>query len=242
MPIWEHLEELRWVILKSLIVLVITTGLGLAFTNTLYDILQRPLAKLGDSVQLVYTAPLDAIMVKLKLGLLGGCVLAFPFVMYFVWAFVRPGLKSNERQAAWVSIGSGLVFLCVGMAFGYRLLPFCLPILASFAQPGVSNLWSFKFYINFCFRLLLGCGAIFELPVVLTVLVRFGIVSADRLAKSRPYAIVLALFVAAVLTPPDPISQAALALPIVILYELSIISGRWQERILRRKQAEPDPE
>ncbi len=238
MPIWDHLEELRWTIFKTMGTLAVTTGIGLACTDWMYALLKRPLNGLEDKVKLVFAAPLDGILFQLKLALFGGCLMAAPFVFYFIWEFVSPALKEVEKRAFWVSLGTGLVFFAIGISFGYYLLPFGLPLLVAFGKDGIQQLWSISAYVGFCFRLLLGCGVIFELPVVLTVMVRMGLVRVETLARNRPFAVIIALFVAAILTPPDPISQAVLALPIILLYELSIISGRWQER--RRLEREEE--
>lgn len=241
MDFWDHLEELRWVILKSLVVLGAGMGIGLAFTRFFFNLLLQPLRSdaLRDTVELLYRGPLDAFLIKLKMAFLGGAVLAAPFVVIFVWSFVAPGLKRTERKAVYIGGGAGMLFFGVGLAFGYFMLSFILPLLARFGEAGIMHRWDLKQYIGFCFRLLLGVGIAFELPVILVILVRLGLIELRTLERGRAYAVVIALIVSAILTPPDPITQLMLGVPLVLLYELSIIAARWQERWLRRH---PDAE
>ena len=239
MTLWDHLEELRWVIFKSLAVLALATAAGLAFTEPVYALLQRPLGRLEEQgVELILATPLDAFLVKMKLAFLAGAVVSAPFVLGFIWSFVAPGLTAREKGAVRLGVGFGVLLFCAGIVFGYCLLPFGLAFLVSFTSPGVRNLWPMQRYIGFCLHLLLAFGLVFQLPVVLILLVRLGIVRSDTLAKRRPYAVVAALVVAAFLTPPDCISQIMLAVPILLLYEVSIVAGRWQERRLERATGE----
>ncbi len=241
MSFWEHLEELRWVLIKCVIVLAVTTTLGLFFTDLVWNVLQGPIREVKDQVEFVFSTPLDAFLVKMKLGLLSGVIVAMPFLLWFSWSFVAPGLKRKERRAVHLGIGFGFAFFCLGVYFGYSLLPFGLKFLVSFdrafADSGARQLWKMPVYIDFCFRLLLGFGIVFQLPVILSILVRLGIVRVDTLAKNRPYAIILTFVVAAILTPPDVVSQIALALPLMLLYEVSILFGRWQERKRAKEEA-----
>ena len=241
MDFWDHLEELRWVILKSLIALGVGVGVGLAFTRFFFRLLLEPLRSeaLRDTVELLYRGPLDAFLIKLKMAFLGGAVVAAPFVVIFAWSFVAPGLKQKERKAVYIGGGAGMLFFGVGIAFGYFMLSLILPLLAKFGEAGILHRWDLKQYIGFCVRLLLGVGIAFELPVILVILVRLGLIELRTLEKGRAYAVVIALIVSAILTPPDPITQLMLGVPLVLLYELSIIAARWQERWLR---LHPDPE
>jgi len=242
MEFWEHLEELRWVIFKSLIAVTITTGVCLTFTGAIYRVLLFPLRAVRDQQQIVlrYDGPLDAFLIKLKMGLLGGVVLAAPAILYFIWTFVAPGLLERERRAIKSAAAAGFGFFLCGVAFGYWLLTLVLPILARFSDPEVRNLWRLKTYMDFAFRLLLGVGVAFEMPVVLTALVRVGLLDVEKLEKGRPYAVVIAMVVAAILTPPDPFTQCMLGLPLIVLYEISVMAAKWQERILARDRKRED--
>ncbi|OGV77868.1 MAG: twin arginine-targeting protein translocase TatC [Lentisphaerae bacterium RIFOXYB12_FULL_65_16] len=231
MSFWDHLEELRWVILKSLGVLAVATGLGFTLTGTVYRALEWPLARVRDRVDLMYTTPMAGFLVQIKLALLAGAVIAAPFILGFAWSFVAPGLKSEERRVVWFGVGMGFVFFCAGVAFGYLLLPWGIAFLVSLGSQNIRQLWSVDGYISFCLQLLLGFGIVFQLPVVLTILLRLGLVQVQTLSKGRPYAVVLIFITSAVLTPTtDIITQAAMAVPLLILYETSILIGRWFER------------
>lgn len=238
MNFWDHLEELRWVIFKSLVALVGGVGVGLAFTRTIYAVLLLPLRGIQDKTHIVlrYDGPLDAFLIKLKMAVLGGVVLAAPFVVYFAWTFIAPGLKVRERKAVYIAGGAGVGFLGCGITFGYYLLGLVLPILAKFADPGVENLWRLKTYMDFAFRLLLGVGVAFELPVILFVLVHVGILKLETLQKGRPYAIVIALVIAAVLTPPDVFTQLMLGVPLILLYEVGVLAARWERKVARKRE------
>ncbi|MFW5997095.1 MAG: twin-arginine translocase subunit TatC [Verrucomicrobiota bacterium] len=227
---WDHLEELRWVILKCLITLAITTMIGLLFASLLGDVLQRPLASMDIEVELIFTAPLDAFLVRLKLALLAGIVFAIPVLLYFIWQFLAPGLYEHERRLVWVAIIAGSVFFCVGAFFAYFLLFFGLPALIRMGLAGARHLWSLQSYLSFCFRFILAFGVIFELPVIVVTLARLGLLEAKTLQKIRPYAIIGIFVVGALLTPPDPFTQIMLGLPLVLLYEGSIVMVKWAEQ------------
>jgi len=232
MTFWDHLEELRWVIFRSLIALALCTTASFFFVGRIMELMLRPATHLGPGrVRLIYTAPMDAFMTQFKMALLLGCALALPFVLYFLSRFVAPALKPSERRIARVAIAGAVLFFVGGLAFGYGMLYLALPILVSFQLPGAEQYWSIKSYLDFCFQIMLGAGIAFELPVVLLVLVRLGLVKAALLAKVRPYAIIVIFVIAAVVTPtPDVFSQCMVGVPMVLLYEVSIWLARWQER------------
>jgi sec-independent protein translocase protein TatC len=224
MSFWEHLEEFRWVLLKTIAALVIGTGIGLAFTSSTYQAMQLPVRLLDTPVELIFTGPLDPFLVRLKLGLLTGVVLALPFILLFVWQFAAPGLKSSEMRLAWVAAGAGTFFFIIGAGFGYLVLIYGLPglIALGFAGEDIRHLWPLSTYLSFCLRLLLAFGAVFELPVVTVALARLGLVTAAALRRVRPYAVILIFILAAVLTPPDALTQIMLGVPLLVLYEASI--------------------
>ncbi len=232
MSFCEHLEELRWVLIKLLVILILGTGAGLFLAPAFYRALQLPLHSLRAEVELVFSGPLDAFLIRLKLGLLAGIILGLPFMLLVVWQFIAPGLHVRERRVAWLAVLLGTLFFCLGGGFGYLVLFQGLPTLVRMgvSGPGVRHLWSLRSYMDFCFRFILAFGAVFELPVVTVALARLGLVSAADLRRFRPYAIVGAFILAAILTPPDPYTQIMLGLPLVILYEASILMIRLLER------------
>jgi len=285
MPFWKHLEELRWVLLKCLIVMVISTTIGLTFSDHMLALLTWPvrdyvqseetespfpslpprppdigdlrvddmlvdlearvtliekeLAVLrscatdrreGRQIRMTYTSPIAPLIIRLKMGFLSGIAFAVPFVLYFVWTFLAPGLRVHERKVIRWGVVLGTMCFCVGAVFGYSFLPFGIPLLMEFGATGVEKFWPLQTYLSFCVHLILAFGLVFELPVVIGLLVRLGVLRVATLSRGRPYAVILALILAAVLTPPDVVSQVFLAVPILLLYEASIVTGRWQER------------
>ena len=233
MSFWDHLEELRWTLLRCLAALFIATGIGFVFTSAIYGVLQRPLSSLGGRVELVFSGPLDAFLIRLKLAVLTGVILALPFMLAFIWRFVAPGLRGRERSVIWGAVAAGTVFFCVGAVFGYYLLFFGLPALVRLgvSGPGVRHLWSLKSYMDFCFRFVLAFGVVFEFPVITVALARLGLLEASTLRRIRPYAVIGIFVLAAFITPPDPVTQVMLGLPLLVLYEASIfVTG-----ILERK-------
>lgn len=269
MALWQHLEELRWVLLKALGAVVVCSLLGLVFASQIQAALMLPIQhansmtpyrldfqiqehSLGQGqsefradvsvrpaarqpVELRYDEPSSAFMVSMKIGLFGGLFLALPFVVYFIWSFVSPGLRDRERRiAVRASVVAAGLFLA-GAAFGYGFLYLGIPAMAGFAEPGVTNNWSYESYLSFSFMMVLAFGVSFELPLAVMVIVRLGLVTTRTLAKLRPYMIVAILVVAAILTPPDVISQVSMAVPMWLLFEGSLFYAR-------RYDAPPEPE
>ncbi len=223
MSLWDHLEALRWVVVKSLVTVAITSTFCMLYASFLAELLQRPLAAVIPPVELVFAAPLDAFVSRIRLGLLGGVVAASPAILTFIWGFVTPALHARERRVARAAIGCGSAMFLLGIVFAYRLLYFGLPAVVQMGLGGARHLWSLQSYFSFCFRFLLAFGLIFELPVMLVALGRIGIIHADLLRRVRRYVVVGIFVAAAILTPPDALTQTLLALPLIVLYEVSII-------------------
>lgn len=229
MPFWEHLEELRWVILKSLLALIIGIGLVWNLGDPLFELFRRPLEELDGSVNLIMITPLEGFFLRFRLSVVGGGMLAAPFILGFVWSFLSPGLLGRERRIIWGGLLLGLAFFCLGAVLGYLMLSLALPFLHSFSLEGVDNRWSANSYLGFCIHLMLAAGVVFEVPVVLMILVRLNILSAAFLRHGRPYAYVIGFILAAVLTPPDVITQLLVALPLLVTFELSVLFATWHE-------------
>jgi len=229
MSFWDHLEELRWVIFKCLAVLAVTTLVCLAVTNSFWQLLMRPVQDMDAPVRIIEGGPVIAVIMRLKLALLAGIVTGIPFLLYFIWSFIAPGLRRKERRVAWAAILLGSIFFVFGACFGYALMFFGLPALGRMGLTGAEPVWTLREYMSFCFRFILAFGLIFELPVILVALARLGLVKSDKLAKVRPYAVVAVFIAAAVLTPPDPFTQIMLGLPLLVLYEASIAVAKLVE-------------
>jgi sec-independent protein translocase protein TatC len=236
LPFTAHLEELR----KRLIVCFIAVGIGFVisygFKEYLFQILVNPLVKVmqpGDS--LIFTGLPEAFFTYLKVAFLAGLMLAAPVIIYEFWIFVAPGLYDKEKRLLLPIVFLSTFFFIGGALFGYFLVfPWGFKFFLGFATETIRPMPSMKEYLGFSAKLLLAFGLVFELPLVITFLARLGVVSVDFLKKNRKYALLLFFAGAAVLTPPDVVTQIMMALPLMILYEISIIGAR----IFGRKKAE----
>jgi sec-independent protein translocase protein TatC len=228
LPLTAHLQELR----KRLILSFMAVGAGFilcyAFAESIFDILAVPLLKtMPAGGSLIFTSVAEAFFTYMKVAFIAGLILASPFVLYQVWAFVAPGLYRNEKKYVVPFVFAGSLFFAIGILFGYYIaIPIGFKFLLNFATDFVKPMPSMKEYLSFSIKFLLAFGLVFEFPVVLVLLARIGVVNARTLAKQRKYAILLIFIFAAILTPPDIISQVILALPLIGLYELSIILSR----------------
>jgi sec-independent protein translocase protein TatC len=239
LPLTTHLQELR----KRLVLSFIAVGAGFAlcyaFAESIFDILSAPLLKMmptGGS--LIFTSVAEAFFTYMKVAFIAGLILASPFVLYQVWAFVAPGLYRHEKKYVVPFVLAGSFFFALGIFFGYYIaLPIGFKFLLGFATDFIKPMPSMKEYLSFSIKFLLAFGLIFEFPVVLVLLARIGVVDAKTLARQRKYAILLIFIFAAILTPPDIISQVILALPMIGLYELSILLSR----IFGKKSASAQP-
>ena len=236
-PLLEHLIELRRRVLWSLAVLAALFFAALYVAKDIFAFLVQPLLAAGQG-KVIFTDVFEAFFVDVKVALFAALMVGFPFFATQMWKFVAPGMYAKEKRALLPFLLLTPVFFIGGAAFAYYVaMPWALHFLLGFegnvggvereALPGVGN------YLSFCTRFLFGFGAAFLLPILLMILERAGLVSVEQLKKSRRYAIVGAFAVAAVLTPPDAISQFMLALPLYALYESAIAAIRlthWRKR------------
>jgi sec-independent protein translocase protein TatC len=227
-PFTTHLEELR----KRLIVCFIAVGIGFVlsyfFKEKLFQILTRPLISVmqtGD--KLIFTGLPEAFFTYLKVAFLSGIILAAPVIFYEFWMFVAPGLYDTEKRLMVPVVVLSTVFFVGGAFFGYFIVfPFGFKFFLGFASETIRALPSMREYLGFASKLLLAFGLVFELPLIITFLARLGMVSVSFLKKNRKYALLLFFIGAAILTPPDVVTQIMMALPLILLYEISIIGAR----------------
>ena len=238
MSFMAQLGELRIRIVRALIALLVGTVIVLPFSERIVDWLAKPVTKLN--YELVFTAPAEAFWVQMKVGLIVGVFLAAPAILWQVWAFVAPGLHGHEKKYAlpFVVIGS-LLFIGGGAFSLFVVTPYAIQFLLSYARPGLKPMITLQNHVDFLLKFTLAFGAVFELPLALTILARIGIVNSKMLAKNRKYAILGAFIAGAVLTPtPDAFNQTLMAGPLILLYEVGIICAR----IFGRKPASaPEP-
>lgn len=225
LPLTAHLQELRTRLIHSFIAIGIGFGICYGFKETIFDILAYPLLKVMPSGgSLIFTSVAEAFFTYMKISFIAGLVLASPFVLYQVWAFVAPGLYRHEKRYVVPFVFLGSLFFTIGILFGYFIaIPIGFKFLLGYATDFIKPMPSMKEYLSFSIKFLLAFGLVFEFPVVLLLLAKIGIVDSKKLAHQRKYAILLIFIFAAVITPPDVISQIILALPLIGLYEVSIL-------------------
>ena len=228
LPLSAHLQELRKRLILSFIAIGIGFGVCYSFSQTLFDVLAAPLLKVmpaGSS--LVFTSVAEAFFTYMKVGFIGGLILASPYVLYQVWAFVAPGLYRHEKKYIVPFVFLGSFFFTLGIVFAYFVvLPVGYKFFLGYATDFIKPLPSIKEYLSFSIKFLLAFGLVFEFPVVLLILAKIGVIDGRTMARHRRYAILLIFIFAAVMTPPDLISQLLMALPLMALYELSILLAR----------------
>jgi sec-independent protein translocase protein TatC len=227
MTFLEHLEELRGRLIRSLLALVGGFAACWGFRERIFHFLTQPLRQAYPDIELkfVVTGPADVLLIYMKMAFFVGIFLAAPFILYQVWAFVSPGLYPHEKVYAVPFIVAGSIFFLGGGAFGhFWLFPLTFRFLREFGGPDVEYLPKVDEYYSFYSWFLLGLGLVFQLPVVIFVLARIGLVTPRFLLRNLKYAVLIAFVVSAVITPtPDVIVQSLLALPMVGLYLLGIL-------------------
>ncbi|MEI6382553.1 MAG: twin-arginine translocase subunit TatC [Betaproteobacteria bacterium] len=225
-PFVQHLIELRDRLVKaSIAVAVACLILGLyPGPAELYDILAAPLvAHLPAGTKLIATSVISPFMVPLKILLMAAFLLALPFVLYQVWAFVAPGLYSHEKKLVFPLVISSTVLFMVGVCFCYFFVfGQVFKFIQSFAPASITAAPDIEAYLSFVLTMFLAFGLAFEVPIAVIVLARMNIVSIQKLKDFRSYFVVLAFIIAAIVTPPDVVSQLALAIPMCLLYEVGI--------------------
>ena len=247
-PLLDHLIELRGRLIKMLLALGVATIAAFFFADQIYNLLVAPFASVaedvrGSKLEFIFTAPMEFFFAKLKLALFAGVFLAFPVIAWQIYAFVAPGLYKSERGAFWPFLVFAPILFSLGAAFVYFVM---LPMLARFtvsmeqvdaAQTTIKMMPRVGDYLSLVMALMLAFGLSFQLPVILTLLGKIGLVTSSGLGKGRKYAIVGILAFAALFTPPDAISQLLLAGPVYLLYEISIFCVRMIERKAEKADA-----
>ncbi len=237
MTFLEHLEELRWRVLKSLAAIIIFTILAFIKADWLIDFLTAPALNLDEPVNLQALKVPDTFLVQLIASLMTGLILASPVVIYQAWRFVDPAMQRSSRNITISIVLFSTFFLVVGVSFGYLvLLPFSLRFFTALGEGMVESNYGIRAYLSYVVWMLLATGMVFQLPVISFILTRIGLLTPTLLRKYRKFALIGILVFAAILTPPDPISQMFMAIPLLVLYEFSIIISK----IFTRNKLAPD--
>jgi len=243
-PFVAHLVELRDRLVRALIAVGVVFAVLSFFPGpaALYDLLAKPLvAQLPPGSHLIATNVISPFLVPLKITLLAAFLVALPYVLYQLWAFIAPGLYNHEKRLVLPLVISSTLLFLLGVAFCYffvfgRVFHF----IQSFAPKSITAAPDIEAYLGFVLTMFLAFGATFEVPIVVVVLARMGVVSIAKLKSFRGYFIVLAFIVAAVITPPDIVSQLSLAIPMCLLYEVGLFAARMTVKQVPEDEAETD--
>jgi sec-independent protein translocase protein TatC len=241
LPITDHLSELRSRLIKSLLAVAAGFAVSYGFSEQIFRFLIKPLVKaMPPGSHMIYTALPEAFVTYLKVSFFTGTMIAAPVIFYQLWKFIMPGLYDKERRYVMPFVLMATFFFLLGASFAFFVVfPFGFKFLLGYASGDIYAMPKLNEYLSFTVTLLLAFGAIFELPVIIFFLAKIGIVSPQFLRKQRRYALLVIAIVAAVLTPPDPISMMLMMVPLLVLYEFSI----WVAYLVwKPKNAEPQQE
>lgn len=218
-----HLAELRRRIIISGLALIIFSFVGYYFAEPIAkDIVSR-----APDMDFVFISPSELMLSYIRIAIFCGFVIGAPIILSQIWLFISPGLENNQKRYILVSLLLGGGFFVIGTIFAYTMvLPVIFKFFAGFQMPEIKATISFSNYLNFIISILLAFGVVFELPIIMFLLTRFGLFKAEFFVKNRKYMILVIFVVAAILTPPDVVSQTLLALPMLGLYEVGIILSK----------------
>jgi len=235
MPFLDHLEELRWRMIKIIGSVFVFTVISFFISDFFLEFLLYPSQQITSDLGLQVLKVQTIFIIKLEIALIIGILISIPVIFYQLWAFVAPGLLERERKWVWPTIFIIILSFLVGASFAYFIIiPYALDFFLSLAPETVRNNIAVDFYFGFILRIIIVFGVVFELPVVSLFLTKIGLLTPEFLRKYRRYAIITIFVMAALLTPPDPTTQVMLGIPLVILYEFTI----WISYVFTKKKEE----
>ena len=239
MPFLDHLDEFRTRIIRALLGIVLGAALCLIFSKPLLNVLLWPTTRVNLPIDIQVLKVQGMFIVTLEIAFFGGIVVSLPWIIYQFWMFVAPGLYIHERRHVPRIIISATLLFLMGVAFAYFfIIPFALNFFLGLAPTTIKTNIAIDFYISFVIRLLVVFGIIFQLPILSFFLSRMGILKPEHMRKYRRHAIVVIFILAAIFTPPDPFTQVMLAIPLILLYEFSILISGWVNRRKKEKEEE----
>ena len=239
----SHMVELRDRLIRALVSVAVVFLCLFPWAKELYSLLAQPLlAKLPQGGQMIATDVVGVFLVPMKVALMVAFLIALPYVLYQMWAFIAPGLYAHEKRLALPLVGISVFLFFVGMAFAYFLVfPTVFGFMSRIAPEGVAWMTDIEKYISFVMSTFLAFGVAFEVPVIVFALVTAGVVELSTLKAIRPYVLVGAFVVGAIFTPPDVISQLMLAIPLCLLYELGLLMARCVHKPVDKETSESLP-
>jgi len=221
---FEHLEELRWRIIKSAIaIIVFAVPCGIYWEYIFEFVMIYPLRFADPKPRLIITSPIEGFMLSIKIAIVGGIIGAAPVIFYQLWRFIAPGLYKKEKVIILPTVFFSTLSFLGGISFCYFVLPYIVRFLAEFTGDKLDAMFKTNEYMAFLIKLMLAFGIVFELPIISFVLSKLGLITPQFLIKNSRYAIVIIFVLAAILTPPDILSQTLLAVPLMVLYLISIV-------------------
>ena len=229
MPFWDHLEELRWRLIKSIIAILIGAGFSYAYSDIIMYWLINPTESLSIDLNLQVLKITSMFTVKLSVALFGGMILGLPVILYQFWRFISPAFEDKYGVAVIFTVLFSSAFFLLGMSFAYFvIIPFSLAFFTSMTAETIDVAYNFTLegYLMYILWLIFGCGLLFQLPVISIFFTKIGILTPAFLREYRKFAVVVFLILGAVLTPPDPVSQILIVVPLIILYEFSILISK----------------
>jgi len=219
----DHLEELRWRLVRCLLAMVIGSAVSFGYIDHILNVLLYPARSTSNPINLQVLSVQGMFLIKWFISFLSGFILALPYLIYQFWRFVAPGLKVNEKKYAFPVVFFAFSSFITGILFGYFVLvPFSLEFFSGIGATHVDNNFSIQYYFSFMTWLLLGAGIIFQLPVVSLVLSAIGILTPPFMRHYRRHSVVVILILSSFITPPDPVSMVIMSFPLILLYEMSI--------------------
>jgi len=240
LPLVAHLIELRNRLLRIIVVVVLLFCGLFYFANDIYYLISAPLQKLlPETSSMIATDVISPFLTPLKLTFFSAVILAIPYILYQVWAFVAPGLYKHEKRLIFPLMTSSVLLFYAGMAFAYFVVfPLLFSFITGIGLTGVNTMTDITKYLDFVLQMFFAFGLAFEIPIATVLLIHAGVISPDGLTKKRPYIVVGCFVVGMLLTPPDVFSQILLAIPMWMLFEVGVFFGRIVDKNKKQREEE----